>query len=419
MGASSGERGHSDRGLALAVLAAVFLLHLVGRGVGDSYGVFILPLEREFGWSRSQITGVYSLYLVVYGVAGPVVGYLFDRWGPRAVYSFGLTSLGLSYILAAGFGSVWQFHMALGLFAGIGVASVGMVPASGLVSRWYRGRLGTAIAVAFSGFAAGMLVMVPFAQYLVEAYGWRMAYRTLGGILLGLLALTLLLPWKTFAAGRADIAATRKERTERGGDINLLQALRMRSFWAMAQVLFFTGMMMFTVLVQVVAYLIETGFPPLRAASAYGIAGSLSVVGIIGAGWMGDRLGYRTTVTTSFILTVSGIVCLLLLSLYPSYALLTGFVILFGLSQGARGPIISALSARLFAGRGQAAIYGAVTACMGVGAAIGSWASGVLHDWSGNYQASFVFACLCAGFGVAPFWTVPALSNGSSAGSHL
>jgi len=71
-------------------------------------------------------------------------------------------------------------------------------------------------------------------------------------------------------------------------------------------------------------------------------------------------------------------------------------------------------SARLFAGRGQAAI-GAITACMGMGAAIGSWASGALHDWSGNYQASLVFAGLCAGFGLAPFWTVSALRNGSSA----
>lgn len=69
------------------------------------------------------------------------------------MYSFGLLSLGLSYILAAGFGSVWQVHLALGLFAGISMASVGMVPASGLVSRWYLAPLGTAIAVAFSGFA--------------------------------------------------------------------------------------------------------------------------------------------------------------------------------------------------------------------------------------------------------------------------
>jgi MFS family permease len=82
---------------------------------------------------------------------------------------------------------------------------------------------------------------------------------------------------------------------------------------------------------------------------------------------------------------------------------------LFGIAQGARGPIVSSLCAKLFPGTGLATIYGTIYACMSVGAAVGSLISGVLHDVTGGYQASFVFAMLMVLIAIAPFWTSPAL----------
>ena len=63
---------------------------MLGRGLGDSYAVFLLPLEREFGWSRYQLTSVYSVFLLVSGFVAPLIGMLFDRVGPRLVYSIGI-----------------------------------------------------------------------------------------------------------------------------------------------------------------------------------------------------------------------------------------------------------------------------------------------------------------------------------------
>ena len=65
------------------MLAACFALNMFGRGLGDTYAVFLLPLEREFGWTRSQLTGVYSVYLLANGFTAPLVGLAFDRLGPR------------------------------------------------------------------------------------------------------------------------------------------------------------------------------------------------------------------------------------------------------------------------------------------------------------------------------------------------
>jgi len=119
---------------------------MFGRGLGDTYVVFLLPLEREFGWSRSQLTSVYSIYLLVHGFTSPLVGLLFDRLGPRWVYATGMACLGAAFLLAGELVSLWQFYLFIGALVGLGVSLNGMVPGSALLARWYRERLSSAIA---------------------------------------------------------------------------------------------------------------------------------------------------------------------------------------------------------------------------------------------------------------------------------
>ena len=72
---------------------------MFGRGLGDTYAVFLLPLERELGWTRSELTSVYSIYLLVNGCTAPLVGLVFDRLGPRWVYGAGMSCLGAAFFL--------------------------------------------------------------------------------------------------------------------------------------------------------------------------------------------------------------------------------------------------------------------------------------------------------------------------------
>src|SRR5882672_2100700 len=177
------------RNTAVTVLGVCFALNMFGRGLGDTYVVFLLPLEREYGWTRSQLTSVYSIYLLVHGLTSPLVGMLFDRLGPRWVYATGMACLGAAFLLAAGLVSLWQFYLFIGALVGVGVSLNGMVPGSALLARWYRERLATAIGIAFSAVGVGTIVFVPLAQYLVAHYDWRFAYRFLGALLLVLLPL--------------------------------------------------------------------------------------------------------------------------------------------------------------------------------------------------------------------------------------
>ena len=383
---------------------------MFGRGLGDTYAVFLLPLEREFGWSRSETTSVYSIYLLVHGFTAPVVGVLFDRLGPRWVYGAGTACLGAAFFFAAGLTSLWQFYLLIGALVGVGVSLNGMVPASALLARWFRARLSTAIGVAYSSFGVGTLVLVPLAQHLVAELDWRGAYRAIGATLLLAAPLVMLvLPWSRFAAGSPDHRPARAKGDVSGWTVRA--ALRSPVYLGLTQVFFFTAAGMFAVLVQLVAFFVDTGFSPLAAATAYGAIGMMSAMSVTGSGFTSERFGYRRVVSLSFVGTAAGMALLLAMAFSPAAWLLVLFVPTFGLCMGVRGPIVSSISTRYFAGPNVAAIYGGIYAANAIGAAFGSFVGGLLHDLTGGYRVGFGFALACVAVASAPFMLVRELKN--------
>jgi MFS family permease len=393
------------------VLATCFALNMFGRGLGDTYVVFVLPLERDYGWTRSQLTSVYSIYLLMHGFTSPLVGMLFDRLGPRWVYTTGLACMCGAFFLAAGLSNLWQFYLFVGGLVGIGVSLTGMVPGSALIARWYRERLSTAIGIAFSAAGVGTILFVPLTQQLVGQYDWRVAYRVLGTALLALVpVVAFFVPWNRFYAGHPDrIHAAKAKGGEAGW--TLRSAMRTPLYWGLCQVFFFTAAAMFTVIVQLVAFFVDVGFSPITAASAFGALGFMSAISVMGSGFTSDRFGYRQTITATFAGTATGMALLLLLTYAPSHTLLVLFVPIFGLCMGVRGPIVSSISTRYFAGPNVATIYGTIYASNAIGAAFGSLMGGLLHDLTGGYRAGLAVALVCVLVASTPFWSVPALRN--------
>jgi MFS family permease len=393
------------------VLATCFALNMFGRGLGDTYVVFVLPLERDYGWTRSQLTSVYSIYLLMHGFTSPLVGMIFDRLGPRWVYTTGLACMCGAFFLAAGLSNLWQFYLFVGGLVGIGVSLTGMVPGSALIARWYRERLSTAIGIAFSAAGVGTIIFVPLTQQLVGQYDWRVAYRVLGAALLALVpVVAFFVPWNRFYAGHPDrIHAAKAKGGEAGW--TLRSAMRTPLYWGLCQVFFFTAAAMFTVIVQLVAFFVDVGFSPITAASAFGALGFMSAISVMGSGFTSDRFGYRQTITATFAGTATGMALLLLLTYAPSHTLLVLFVPIFGLCMGVRGPIVSSISTRYFAGPNVATIYGTIYASNAIGAAFGSLMGGLLHDLTGGYRAGLAVALVCVLVASTPFWSVPALRN--------
>ena len=396
---------------ALTVLGICLVLNLIGRGTADAYVVFLLPLERDLGWTRSEMTGVYSIYLLVSGLSSPVVGMLFDRWGPRALYTCGMAALASAYLLAPQVHTLWQFYVTIGAMTGIAAASLGMVPSSSLISRWFRERLSTAISTAFAGLGLGALFIVPGVQYLLQTHGWRESYQIMGSVLFALVPLVFFLPWKRYAEGHPEHLQLKKSSTAPERDWTVRAAMGTRMFWGLVWVFFFTAMGMYTITVQTVAYLVERGFSPIVAATAFGFSSMLSVIGMLGTGAIADRIGPRRIVSLTFVGSIAGVSILLLMTWFPVQGLLVAFVLVFGICQGARGPIVSSISTRLFAGNHVAGIYGVIYACNAVGAGLGSLMAGLLYDLSGNYRPSFVFSVSALFIAGLPFWRVPELRD--------
>jgi len=399
-----------SQGFLFTLVALTFAMNLLGRGVTETFAVFLLPVQKGLGVTRADITLTYSTYMLAYGLSAPFAGQLIDRFGARITYAFGLTCLGGGYLLAGFATSLWQYCLCVGLLGGLGAASLGMIIASGLISRWFTRRVGWIMSLPYAAMGAGMLILPPLTQVLLTSYDWRFTHRILGiGVLL-ILPLVMLLPLERMTRGSGAWQDMRAKAHSSGkGPWTVSTAVRTSAFWGLFIAYLFTSIAAYAVLPHSVAYLVERGIDPLAAASAFGMTGMLSVVGIICVGWASDNFGRRQTATLTYCSSILGVALLIAVTRWPSLLLAYGFVVFFGLMQGARGPIIVSMVTTLFPGGGIGAIYGTLSLAMGLGAGIGSWVSGLLYTATGSYIASFVLAIAASGVGMATFWVVRAL----------
>ena len=394
--------------VALNVLALCFALSVLGRGLGESFTVFLLPISEGFGWDRAEVVSVYSLSSLAGGLASPLIGRLFDHSGPRGVYSLGLLLLGGAFLVAAHANQLWQFQLSIGLCVGIGIALIGNVPNSILLGRWFGPRLPTAMAVVYSAAGAGVLVLLPTSQILIDHVGWRGAYQIFGITALCLLVPLLLLPWRLVSMGSPHVVKKADpDFIDEGW--TLLGAMRHHAFWALFSTFFFTAIGMYAISAQIVAYLIDAGFPPLQAATAWGFSGVVLLFGMLGVTQLDRIIGRRPSVLISYAISIIGIGLLWLLKWYPNFWLLTAFVVTFGSMIGSRGPLLTATAMKIFRGERVGTIYGTISIGSGLGSAFGSWGGGLIHDWTHSYNPLIVFSLVTVILGMIPFLVVPAL----------
>jgi MFS family permease len=397
------------------VLAICFTLGMVSRGLFDAYAVWVLPLTGEFGWDRAEVASVYAIGMAVSGLTAPLVGWLFDRWGPRRLYLLGLTCIGGATTAAGWYDSLWQFYLGIGVLGGFGATALNFVPHAALLRRWYRGRLTTALGFVYASNGAGVLLIAPLAQFLIDEAGWRQAYHVVGLVPLLLIPLLVLMPWRRLAAGHPALqqnASTTAAETRREDRWSVRSAVRSRPFWALFAVYFLTAGALYPVLLQLVAYLVEAGYDSITAATTYGVAGIAATLGLLAVGALADRIGRQFTVTASYIATMLGLFLLFLIGFYPSPWLLVLFLVVFGPTIGSRAPIVTSFATSVFGGsRKFGSILGGITLAQGLGGGIGAWIGGALHDWTGGYLAVLAFAFCCIVLASAQFWLVPELAR--------
>jgi MFS family permease len=355
--------------------------------------------------------------MISFGFGSLISGLVFDRLGPRFNYIIGLLLLAGCYGFAGHLASIISFYLVLGVCGGVGAAMVGIVPTQSLVLRWFTHKRSTALSIAYSGQGIGVMILVPAAQMVIEVTGWQDAYMFASYGFIVILCLVLFLPWASISSGvkptsqsmMPDSSPTKLEPTNNG--LSLSEAIRRKEFWGFFTIFGASAIAVFGVSLQTVAYLIDHRFDPISAAFAFGLVGMLTILGIAITGILAERFPRHIVATGSYTLTAVGILALACLQLDQNWTLLIVFITCFGLSAGARGPIITAQMGELFAGRGLASIFGATSIGNGFGAAIGAFLAGYSYDLTGSYSAGFGISLLFLCIGLSMFWLIPGIRH--------
>ena len=385
---------------AWIVLGALSICMLAATGLRSAFGVYIKPMEQEFGWSRGDLSGAAALSLLLLGAVGPWVGRLADRWGPRRVVIVGLVILALGTMATSTVQSLWSVYLFAGLLTPLGAGALGMSVSSAVAARWFESRRGLVLGILGAGMSAGQLLVIPLAAALTLSFGWRQSFLFLG---LGLLAVIVPLAWlvrddpeasglRPYGATgpRLSVAATAE--ASAAGRVGLLEAARVPAFWLLMSTFFVCG---YTtggmVLTHFIPHSAEHGFSSMVAAQALGVMGAMNIVGTIASGWLCDHIGRRGPLAVYYL--VRGLSFVLLIYVWNAPSLHV-WAAIFGLNYISTVPPTTALTATIFGRYSVGELSGWIFLAHQVGAALGAALGGWLYEWTGSYDVAFFSAAI-------------------------
>ena len=385
-------------------------------GLFFTFGVLFPEFEKEFGWSRAQISGASSTMFIVMGVLGIAMGRVNDQIGPRILLTVSTVVFALGFILMSRMTALWHLYLFYGLLCGLGIAAHDVVVLS-TVARWFARGRGLMSGLVKTGAGIGQLVVPLVASFLVINYGWREASLWVGIAALIVMVIAAqvvrrdpkslgLRPW-----GEVRTEGSMNDVTQEAG-LDLKQAIRTRQFWLISMAKLADWYCLFTVIVHIVPHGIDQGLEPATSAVVLSVIGGCSILGrlTLGAGF--DYLGAKRSLLVAFALLFLSVVFLQLLS-DPKW--LFAFAFVYGIGHGGFFAIASPSVAEYFGTRSHGLIFGIVMFAGSIGGTIGPWLSGWLYDSTGTYYIAFL---LVSGFSVFGFLTALGLRPMTAIGDH-
>lgn len=374
MGVATGTaRVDSARGWA--VVAATFVSTFTVFGVVYSFGAFFDSMAEEFGTGKGATALMFSVTTAWYFGLGPISGKAADRFGPRRVLVVGAVMLGLGLLATSWVGSIWVGYLTYGLGVGTAVACA-YVPMVATVGGWFVRQRTTALGVSVAGIGAGTLVLAPISEALIDAHGWRTSYVVMGVVGFGLLLL-------------ASLGAHRPPVVVASVPVVLRTVVRQRSFIVIYVSMILSSLALFVPFVFLKSYATDRGIDGGLAATLVGLIGAASIVGRLGLGALGTRLGPVRLMQMS--LGVMSLSFVLWLVAGSSVPVLVAFTIVIGVGYGGFIALSPAATAVLFGTVGLGAILGAVYTGAAVGGLIGPPLAGEIIDRF-SYTAAILVA---------------------------
>jgi len=343
----------------------------------------IMPLwEQELGWSRSFTSGTAASALIMMAFLAPFGGRLVDRQGARSVILLGLAALASGCLLLALTSHPWAFFLS---FAGVAAAGFGLVAThvvSAAVEQEFEANQGLATGIATSGATGGQLLIVPLIAVFLVSYSWRWAFVALSmATIVMMVAVARWFPKGTIVNRVADTAInTRQSFLEDTREILKKPAFHIL-FWSYLICGYTTSGVIET---HFLPYASSLGFGPIPSATAYGLLSALNLVGMIGAGWLSDRINRPLLLGSIYL--IRGVTFVILMNVGADFQTLIFFAILFGLVDYSTVPVTASLIASHIGIRVMGLAFGLISAGHQIGAALGAYFGGVLFDIYTHYD---------------------------------
>jgi len=390
------------------IVAACFILLFLYAGAGFySFSIFIKPLEEEFGWSRAAISFAMSIYMMFHGISAPFVGHLTEKFGPKKVMTIFAIGAGAAFMLVSLTQSLVYFYC-IYILLSITTTGIGFVPISGLLSRWFIRRRGTAIGFSMVGISAGGLIMSPLVGLLNVHFSWRVSF-----ILLGLMVWVMGLPLTLLVmkgspaemglrpdGDAPEPAAGSDGSSESGASAPgpelegwpFKAAVRTKTFFWIAATFILAPLAQTGVLQHQVPLIMEAGISPTTAATALGFTAGIGGLGKLSFGRISELVPFHYAAMLCFGLQALSIIVLLNAH---SMTMIWLYVMLFGFAMGGVVVLLPLAVGHFFGLVSFGIIMGTITFIQSMGSSTGAVLSGLVYDWLGSYRYALIgYICL-------------------------
>ena len=372
----------------------------------QSFGAYVAVLSEERGWSKTALSGAAALQSVESAILGPALGWLLDRFGPRAMVQIGMVVFGSGFLLLSQIDSLGGFYASAVMMA-VGVSLGGYFPLTVTLIQWFERYRARALSMMSLGLALGG-IMVPMVAWTMHTYGWRATAFGSGIIVMALgLPLARVIHWRPQDLGETVdglptpaaqlVGAVSNADTSRHSEFTVREALRTRAFWLLALGHGCALLVVTSVNVHAITHMKEgLGYSVTQAAFFIMILTFGQVGGVLLSATIGDRFEKRSLAACCMLGHMLG----LLLLAYATHPLqVAAFAVLHGVAWGLRGPLMQSIRADYFGRNAIGMILGLSAVIIALGQIAGPLVAGVLADLTGNYRLGFTVLALTAGCG--------------------
>ncbi|HKX77277.1 MAG TPA: MFS transporter [Novosphingobium sp.] len=379
------------------VIAATVIFMLVIGITTSAFGLFVVPVSRDFGLSRADTNSAMVIMLVASGIGAPLAGRLLD------LVSFKVVTIVSSLMLAAGLVGLGLSHSIvvsaalIAILVAVGTLGSSTIPINILIARWFSARRGRALALAQTGMSLTGVVVVPIVGFMIEGLGWR---RTLiyFGIATGIVLVTFFACVRT-RPGPDDHELGRPADGDAGTPAPLAQPvpalgwkaiLLTPAFWTLVIGSSIAMAVSQAILVTITPMALDVGFTPARATGLVAFIGIGATSGSLLIAAIADRLD-RLTAISLLLVALALLIALPFFS--QSYAVLALVCVGVGFGAMATSVLLYALLADMFGLAAFGTVQGLMAPVMTIVIAIALRFSGGVFDRTESYDLIFpIFA---------------------------